>query len=82
MSRTRLFLPQTKPSRGRSPTTIEGWKTLLDQAVTRATERSDRRLQGLLRARQDGTAEKILRTFGIISEACLDREFPEPTPKT
>lgn len=82
MSRTRLFIPQTKLVQGRAPTTSDGWKTLLDQAITKATERGDRRLTGLLRARQDGTAEKVLRTFGIITEACLVREFPEPTPTT
>lgn len=83
MARTRLFKPTTaSPSRGRSPTTVEGWRALLDQAITRATERGDRRLAGLLKARKDGTAEKTLRAFGIISETCLAREFPAPTQKS
>jgi hypothetical protein len=80
MARTRLYLPEKIP--GRAPSTPAGWRNLLDRAIARSQEVGDRRLQGLLKARDDGQAEAILRTHGIISEACLQREFPDLTPKS
>lgn len=80
MARTRLYLPEKAQSR--APTTPVGWRNLLDRAIARSQEVGDRRLQGLLKAREEGRAEAILRTHGIISEACIQREFPDLTPKS
>jgi hypothetical protein len=49
----------------------------MDRAIARATEKSDRRLAGLLKARQDFRSEKVLRAMGILSETDILREFPD-----
>ena len=79
MTRTRLHRTEST-TRTRNPTTPEGCVALLDRAISLASERQDRRLGGLVKARADGRARQVLTQLGIISEACLQREFPEPTP--
>jgi len=51
------------------------WDRLMSQAIKRAEMTEDRRLAGLQKAIQEGKSEQILRSFGIVSEADLQREF-------
>lgn len=80
MASARLFNQAPKIT-SRAPTTAPGWRNLLARTIARATELGDRRLNGLLKAQQEDKSEQILRLHGIISEACVLREFPEPMPK-
>jgi hypothetical protein len=58
-----------------TPKGVMAWDTLMSQAITKAEATGDRRLAGLRRAIQEGKSEQVLRSFGIISEADLQREF-------
>jgi hypothetical protein len=69
--------PTSTSPRPAGPQTSAGWDALMDRAIARATEKSDRRLAGLLKARQDSRSEKVLRAMGILSETDIRREFPD-----
>jgi hypothetical protein len=79
MAKSRVFNTGPQAPRQRHPQTAGGWTALIDRAIERAVEKGDRRLTGLQKAKADGRSEAHLRAMGIICEADLLREFPEPT---
>ena len=54
------------------------WNRLMMQDIERAEQIKSRHLPGLRAALASGNVEKHLRTLGIVSPACIDREFPSP----
>jgi len=58
-----------------TPKGTVAWDTLMSQAIRVAEKTGDRRLAGLQRAIQEGKSEQVFRSFGIISEDDLQREF-------
>lgn len=58
-------------------TTVEtvDWEALLRKAIVRAEACQDPRVSHLRRALTLGLAQKVLRQYGIIREADLEREF-------
>lgn len=80
MAKSRVFSPTGQsPVKPKHPQTAEGWRSLIDRAIERATEGGDRRLTGLQKAKTDGKAEVHLRSMGILSEIDILREFPART---
>jgi hypothetical protein len=73
----RLYNPPPAP-KVPSPTTYDEWARLMRQVIERAEVLEHRRLPGLRAAMAKGAAEQHLRSLGIISQTCLDREFPLP----
>lgn len=57
-------------------TEVVDWEGLLRRTIQRAGACQDPRLSHLQRALTAGTAQKVLRQYGIIREADLEREFP------
>ena len=67
---------QKKPSR--APNTPMAWLRLMQKVIARARQLRDRRVPGLERALKEQTMDKMLRRMGIICEADILREFPDP----
>jgi ABC-type microcin C transport system permease subunit YejE len=63
----------------KTPRDLYGWVKLAQLAIARAEKIKDRRLEGLRASLTNGKAERTLRQLGIICEADVDREFPNPT---
>jgi len=51
------------------------WRALCQRALERAQQASDRRVAGLEKALELKQEEKVLRSFGIVCDQDLDREF-------
>lgn len=74
---TRAFNQPPTTSPVKMPRNLEEWASLMRKAIERAETTEDRRIHGLRKALVDGNSERHLRLLGIISEACIHREFPE-----
>jgi len=72
--KTRMM--QQKPSK--LPKSPAEWDSLASKAVKAAELSVDRRAYSIKKAIQEGRSEKILRSYGVISEADVTREFPVP----
>jgi hypothetical protein len=72
--KTRMM--QQKPSK--LPKSQAEWDSLAVKAVKAAELFGDRRAYSIKKAIQEGRSEKILRSYGVISEADVTREFPVP----
>jgi hypothetical protein len=57
-------------------TNLVDWRNLCKLAIDFADKSGDRRSAGLRRALETNQCEKILKSFGIICETDLRREFP------
>lgn len=64
--------PQVTP---RGAVTPREWRALCQRALERAQQASDRRVAGLEKALELKQEEKVLRSFGIVCDQDLDREF-------
>jgi hypothetical protein len=53
-----------------------GWNLLLSQAIRRAEAKGDARTNNLKKAMRENKAEATLRSYGILGEVDLNREFP------
>jgi hypothetical protein len=54
------------------------WDSLAAKAVRVAELSGDLRAYSIKKSIQEGSSEKILRSYGVISEADITREFPVP----
>lgn len=72
--KTRLM--QQKPVK--LPKSQADWDTLASKASKAADLAGDKRAYSIKKAIQEGRSEKILRSFGVISESDVTREFPVP----
>lgn len=55
------------------------WDALMHKAIVRARQTGDSRLRALEAALGQGKAAAVLKRFGIIGEADLEREFTKKT---
>ena len=79
-NRSRTAKPKPRVDQKRAAATSpRDWTRLLVKAIAMAKKTKDRRLEGLLKAQETGTAAKYLKKLSIICEADLTREFPDPT---
>lgn len=67
-----------KPPPKRGTLSILGWDQLMRRTLAAAEARGDKRQEGLRKALREGKSEKLLRKLGIICEADIQREFPNP----
>lgn len=74
-TRTRTTTAKVSP---RSPKTPFEWDNLLRKVMERAKAQGDRRHAGLQGVIGKGESAKALRRMGIICEADILREFPDP----
>lgn len=66
-----------KPKR-REPSTPQEWITLMRRVISRAKKLRDRRAAGLEEAVRQRKTHQTLKRMGIICEADILREFPDP----
>lgn len=67
-----------KRSARTEPDTAQGWANLMRRVLARAKKLRDRRVGGLERAAHNGQINQTLKRMGIICEADILREFPDP----
>jgi hypothetical protein len=72
--KTRMML--SKPTM--VPKSPAEWDLLASRANKAADLIGDKRAYSIMKAIQEGKAEKVLRSYGIISEVDVNREFPVP----
>ena len=74
-----MTIRHRNPTPSKNPSDLYGWVKLAQLAIARAEKIKDRRLEGLRASLTNGKVEKTLRQLGIICEADVEREFPNPT---
>ncbi len=73
MSRPRFH---TQPKPLRSPTSTNGWTSLMMAVIARAEQVKSPHLEGLRHALVNGQTEVFLRRLSIIHLGDIDRELP------